>query len=283
MPIRRTSNKSSQDTGYYNPEVYSDVGSRIVNDEDVVTYISAVEAQDGQSLEAGVKTAYSNFILGCKADGIWSSIKSSCILGGARTISGALVPLVGLAPTNIGFIPGDYDRKLGITGDKSSYLNTNYSGRLATSQHLVVQKTSNNTSNGTYSQLAGVIDAFNGAWSFLRSQSAAAGGRLEYGISPGAGLFTNTQSVSSFVGQVQSGTSFTATQSAGNEVDTATQTPTVPSGVHPVYIFADNNVGTVRFQSDFRIFFYSIGESVDLAKFQARVSGLLVQISGAIA
>lgn len=28
MPIRRTSNRSSQDTGFYTPEVYSDVGSR---------------------------------------------------------------------------------------------------------------------------------------------------------------------------------------------------------------------------------------------------------------
>ena len=31
MPIRRTSNQSSQDTGFYNPEVYSDVGSRSIN------------------------------------------------------------------------------------------------------------------------------------------------------------------------------------------------------------------------------------------------------------
>lgn len=31
MPIRRTSNRSSQDTGFYTPEVYSDVGSRNIN------------------------------------------------------------------------------------------------------------------------------------------------------------------------------------------------------------------------------------------------------------
>lgn len=31
MPIRRTSNKSSYDSGFYNPEVYSDVGSRSIN------------------------------------------------------------------------------------------------------------------------------------------------------------------------------------------------------------------------------------------------------------
>lgn len=31
MPIRRTSNRSSQDTGFYTPEVYNDVGSRSIN------------------------------------------------------------------------------------------------------------------------------------------------------------------------------------------------------------------------------------------------------------
>ncbi len=30
MPIRRTSNKSSYDSGFYTPEFYSDVGSRQV-------------------------------------------------------------------------------------------------------------------------------------------------------------------------------------------------------------------------------------------------------------
>jgi hypothetical protein len=40
------------------------------------------------------------FVKGCKADGIWSAIKASCILAGADTLAGALVPLVGAAPTN---------------------------------------------------------------------------------------------------------------------------------------------------------------------------------------
>jgi len=282
MPFRRTSIDSNQRTGFYSPKRSRVVGSRFTGyDPDALIYINAVEVLDGQSLEDGVKTAYNNFVIGCKTDGIWDSIKSSCILAGARTLSGALTPLVGNPLTNIGFITTDYNRKQGLTGDKSSYLNTNYSGHLATNQHLVVQKTSNNTSNGFFSALAGVtpIDA---SWVFLRSQSATAGGRMEYGVGPAASLFTDTQTVSSFFGLNQSGTFFTARQSANNEVDTLTQTPTTVTDFEPFYIFADNDNGSVRMQSDFRIFFYSIGESIDLAKFQARVSGLLVQVSGAI-
>ena len=37
MPICRTSNKSSYDSGFYNPEVYSDVGSRTVNPPSTVS------------------------------------------------------------------------------------------------------------------------------------------------------------------------------------------------------------------------------------------------------
>jgi hypothetical protein len=110
MPIRRTSNKSSYDSGFYNPEVYSDVGSRRIFefDSNALTYINAVEAADGQALELNVKLVINDFVVGCKADGIWDAIKASCILAGARTLPGALVPLVGSAPTDFNFW-GDAD------------------------------------------------------------------------------------------------------------------------------------------------------------------------------
>jgi phage-related protein len=72
-------------------------------DGNAAAYIAAVEAADGQTLEAGVKIAISNFVAGCKTDGTWNAIKASCILAGARTLSGALVPLAGTAPTNFNF------------------------------------------------------------------------------------------------------------------------------------------------------------------------------------
>jgi len=72
-------------------------------------------------VEVGVANAINDFIVGCKADGIWSAIKASCILMGARTLSGALTPLKGGAPTNVSnnFVSADYNRKTGLKGDGS--------------------------------------------------------------------------------------------------------------------------------------------------------------------
>jgi hypothetical protein len=97
-------------------------------DSDASTYIDAVETADGQALETGVRVAINDFVLGCKQDGIWNAIKASCILAGARTLSGALVPLVSTmpSPTNYNFVAGDYNRKTGLIADGSTkYLDSN--------------------------------------------------------------------------------------------------------------------------------------------------------------
>jgi hypothetical protein len=92
------------------------------DDADAVAYIAAVEAVDGQALETATRMAINSFVKGCKNDGIWTAIKASCILAGARTLAGALVPLVGTAPTNFDglFDSGDYNRKTGLIGDGST-------------------------------------------------------------------------------------------------------------------------------------------------------------------
>jgi hypothetical protein len=94
----------------YSPPSYADA--------DVNAYITAVEAADGQgALEAGVRDAINDFVVGCKADGIWNAIRLSCILIGARTLAGALTPLRGGAVTNNNFVSGDYNRKTGLVGN----------------------------------------------------------------------------------------------------------------------------------------------------------------------
>jgi len=96
-------------------------------DSDASTYIDAVETADGQSLETGVRIAINDFVLGCKQDQFWDAIKASCILAGARTLDGALVPLVGTAPTNFSFVAADYDRKTGLKGNGTfKRVDTNY-------------------------------------------------------------------------------------------------------------------------------------------------------------
>jgi hypothetical protein len=80
---------------------------RATFDPDAAAYLRAVEAADGQALETPVKRAVDDFFKGTKADGtFWDALKASCILCGARTLAGALVPLVGTAPTNNNFVAG---------------------------------------------------------------------------------------------------------------------------------------------------------------------------------
>jgi hypothetical protein len=48
---------------------------------------------DGAGVEVSVANAVDAFISGAKDAGVWDSIHASCVLAGARTLAGALVPL----------------------------------------------------------------------------------------------------------------------------------------------------------------------------------------------
>ena len=96
-------------------------------DTDAGNYIQAVEAADGQVLEGATRQAINNFVMGCKNSGVWDSAAQILLLSGARTLTGALVPLKGPAPTNNNFVSGNYNRKtgLGAASNGSKYLTSN--------------------------------------------------------------------------------------------------------------------------------------------------------------
>jgi hypothetical protein len=97
------------------------------SDPDAATWGNAVEAADGALLEPGIVSAVEAFVQGLKQDGIWPKIEASCILAGARSLGGALVPLRGPAPTNINFTTGDYSRRSGLVGDGiTTRIDTNF-------------------------------------------------------------------------------------------------------------------------------------------------------------
>ena len=52
-------------------------------------------------------TAISQFVAGCKTDGIWDPIKACCIMAAWDGLNGALYPLKGTAPTNNNFVSGE--------------------------------------------------------------------------------------------------------------------------------------------------------------------------------
>ena len=249
-------------------------------DADAQVYITAVEAADGQALEAGVKDAINTFVVDCKADGIWSAIKACCIMAGARTLSGAFVPLVGAAPTNFNFVAGDYNRKTGLVGDGSTkYLdsNRNNSADPQNSHHLSVYVSSANTSS-TAALIA--TTGADGASQIFTNTSAAVGqtffrsrttgSPLVFGAA-GANNRTGFHAVSRSSSTVVSG----RVSSVTSQFSHSSATPMVAT----IGVF---NNGSTAAYTNARISWYSIGESLDLALLDARVTALMSAIAAAI-
>ena len=286
MPFRRTSIDSSQRTGFYSPKRSRVVGSRIAYsispDPDAEAYLLAVEAADGEPLEAGVVNAVTDFVVGCKSDGIWDAIKASCILAGARTLAGALVPLVGTAPTNNNFVSGDYSRMNGLVGDGSTkYLNSNRAGNAdpQNNAHLSVYITaiaSGDPGAAPYYISSGA--AGTGAKGLFRAYSYPV--LFAHGVLPTAntasalgpnsplnGFFGYSRSLAASFAYLDSGTTYTPS--------TTSQVPTSDK----TFVLARNNGSDVAERySNARVAFYSIGESLDLALLDNRVTRLINEI-----
>ena len=247
------------------------------DDADAVAYIASVEAADGEALEPAVRLAYNSFIKGCKQDGIWPSIKASCILSGAKTLTGALVPLVGAAPTNYNFVAGDYNRKTGLIGDGSTkYLDSGRAGNAAPlgDIHSSVFASTAMTS-GAYLGERSIVSGFNRNSCILIASgsdllSSVQDGYSTIGLLSAAGFIGNNRSTLN-VEQAR-------INNATSNYSTLAQQP----GSQSIAIFAQNTFGTVSSHSNGRLAFYSIGESLDLALLDARVTTLINAFAAAI-
>jgi hypothetical protein len=236
-------------------------------DADAAAYITAVEAADtaaGQSggLETAVKVAIHSFVKGCKADGVWPAIKASCILAGARTLAGALIPLVGTAPTNPGnvFVQADYNRKTGLVGDGSTkYLSSNRNADAQPQNSIHVAAYATNAGTTGYALGAGgtASNAVNlglptVVWRLNSGAYQPSGG-------VNAGLTGISRSVS---------TEFILRRNGANETAAvASAAPLTTS----LFVFGRSAAAS----TNARLAFYSIGESLDLALLDARVTDLI--------
>jgi hypothetical protein len=285
MPIRRTSNRSSYDSGFYNPEVYSDVGSRRIFefDSNALTYISAVEAADGQALEFNVKVAYNNFVLGCKSDGIWNSIKASCIMAGARTLSGALVPLVGPSPSGFNFASGDYNRITGLAGDGSTkYLLTNSNPNAAPETNTRFTYAVYISTLPTVSDAAAFGYRGNLSNELLQLHIISSGTIASFYAKTTAVIPTGVSAVG-FLGGSRVGNSIVFRQKNINISGSTALTQNFSNQTNVgVFAFREVNGDRVNY-SNGRMSFYLQGDFMNLNLLDARVSGLMVAISGAIA
>ena len=239
-------------------------------DRDALAYIRNVEAADGAYLETGVKSAINAFVVGCKRDGIWNAIKASCILCGARTIEGALVPLAGDAPTSYNFASGDYDRTK-LTGDGATkYLSSNRSGQDdgRDDAHLAIYVSAIGSAYGAY--------AGNGAANCTTLTVAARHVRNT------SNSQTYTQVSNGDVIGLNGVSRFGDEQTA--RADQRSVSSTIPSTAHPAgsILLFRRNIGSSPMFTTGSLSFYSIGSSVDLALLDSRVSTLVTAIAAAI-
>ena len=246
------------------------ISSVFTYDEDAGNYIQAVETADAQALEPATRKAINDFVIGCKQDGIWTAIKASCILAGARTLAGALVPLVGTAPTPFGFVDANYDRKTGLIGDgNTKYLNSNRDNNAdpQDNSHMALYSAvSWPERNGFY--FAGMGAASSGA-SSLRSIT----GVMRFLIkSTSASLGRNFTRNPGFVGMARfNPTEFQSRLDSQMQVFSSNSVSAIPG---PISIFTDSSIPTSGV-TNARLAFYSIGESLDLARLDARVTDLI--------
>lgn len=251
-------------------------------DADAAAYITAVEAADGQALEEKTKIAIDNFVLGCKADGIWSAIKASCILAGARTLSGALQPLVGAAPTNNNFVSGDYNRKTGLVGNGSTkYLNSNRAGNADPQDNAHISCFVSSVQSGASGRaLLGVITT--GPTNRIY-QLAIDNGQDICAMRSSAILPSNRPNnnfATGFQGGARSSSASFFYQYSGTQL-TLSSSSIAPSSAQ-VFIFAQNLNGSLSVPTDARLAFYSIGESLNLALLDVRVTDLINAFAAAI-
>jgi len=261
---------------------YPGIGSQpLPTDADAIDYLSRMATADGAGVETGVAVAVDAFFIRIKADGLFDAIKASCILCGARTITGALVPLAGAAPTpQGGWASGDYSRTAGLTGDGAAlYLDSNRADNASgdDDNHMAVYHTTGGDNGG----LIGVrtddgVTPFDGTHIFQSSTSQIVRNR-----STGFATHSvNDGTVSTFSGISRSSSASYLYRSQGTS-DTVSQNSDVSARTIDVRVFGRGH-DLVQNLFDGSIAFYSIGTSVDLEALDTAVSNLITDIGNAL-
>jgi hypothetical protein len=255
-------------------------------------YLDRVRAVDGDGLSRGVTNGINTYLSGLisaqllgTSGGVVSQaasvIKSHAILAGANTLPGCLVPVVGTAPTNVNFVAGDYNRRLGL-GDPvnaTKYLDTN---RANTADPQNSQSISFYIASGTTGNMAVTpAGALSQTCIFVNPGSTPATGPFR----SRSGSVANTRSTAGATGFIGlsrgSAASFTARLSGIDEtITTTSQTP----GAGNIFVFARNNVngGTIDAYSNMRCPFYHVGENLNLVVLQSLQDQLFATLQAVI-
>lgn len=239
---------------------------------ETLAYITAVETADGQGLEPAVLAALVSF-----ANWRIPLGGACCILAGARTLAGALVPLVGPAPTGVNLVAGDYSRTLGLAGNGTNktvatgYFNNSMaqnSRHLAINLSVYSYTSAGNTYFGSSIRNTGDTLIFDQVL-----------GNMQYRCS------TNTNSAVAGYGRdgfnaVNRLASGSFTRHSQVDLSTATEASVTPANTDELYLYS--RLGTGNFAAG-TINLYSAGPGVaDMVDFQARVANLMSALAAAL-
>jgi hypothetical protein len=255
----------------------SAVGRGYAYDADAETFIAAVEAADGQTLEYSWRLALATFVAGCKTDSIWNAMAVCYVMCGARTLSGALTPLKGGSITNNGpFVSGDYTRggaTCGLKGNGSTkFLNT---GRADNSDgqndaHRACYATE--VAGTAYMHYFGARNS--GGTQLTEMYNFNQGGTADFvrcRSSGGGGVVTATP-VFGFKGISRASSSsfdWRSTAQSGSRTETS-----VSAVSNTIHVFATN--GSTDDRSNARIAFFSAGSALTLSTLEARATALVL-------
>lgn len=247
---------------------------------DARRYIRAVEAADGQPLELAVRVAINEFVVGCKNDGIWDAIRASCILCGARTLAGALVPLAGPAPTNFNFVSGDYSRRLGLVGNGSTkYLRPNRRNNadLRNDKHVAMYATARGSTNdNVWASANWAGNTGETAFGFFGSTAYATLHRASWSAIA-TGVTAASVPPATMFGVSRSEPSGWTLRIGGRNVTMLGASE--PPSIGELILYCNS------LQQSFitaRVAFYSIGQSLNLLSLESRIVNLLSAIGAAI-
>jgi len=190
-----------------------------------------------------------------------------------------LVPLVGTAPTNFNFVSGDYNRKTGLVGNGSTkYLDSNRNNNAdpQNSKHMSAYVTTAPTVTSCLIGARQGTSQEQGSSQIIHVDSVSSNFRVNsavfdtssFGI--GIGLVAASRSSSTAGGWRHSG-------NRSGTISVASETP------HSINVHVFQRSGSSgNVPTNARLAFYSIGESLDLAKLDARVTALITAFGAAI-
>ena len=189
------------------------------------------------------------------------------------------MPLVGPAPSNVGpFVSGDYNRKTGLQGDgTTNYLNSNRANDAdpQNDAHYLIG-ISDPILNGVAP--IGALAASPNRYSQVLADSSS----IVYSLPNATGGVFFVGNNGGFYG-VSRENSY-ANKRSSKLYNSNSFFADINSTVKPaiLHIFARNLNGLPSLYYPNKIYFYSIGESLDLAKLDTRVSNLMTAIGAAI-